>query len=75
MKHIETTTLYDLMAEDLDVWISKGEKYGLNLEIDDENGNPLIRNNNIHMAAMDSFADFCRRYIKAYERITTKKEI
>ncbi len=66
MKTMNQVTLYDLMAEDLDVWMKKS-KDGFNLQIDDENGDILIDDEGIHPYAADSFADFCRRYLNAYE--------
>lgn len=68
MKHLTEITLYDLMAEDLDVWVTKDKTFGFNLEIDDENGEPLVREEAIHPYAADSFADFCRRYLAAYDK-------
>jgi hypothetical protein len=65
---MENVTLYDLMAEDLDVWVSKNHKFGFNLEIDDENGKPLVKEEGVHPFAADSFADFCRRYLAAYDK-------
>ena len=66
MSTISTVTLYDLMAEDLDIWVTKDKQFGFNLEIDNENGDELIRDT-IHPCAADSFADFCKRYLAAYE--------
>ena len=68
MKHLTEMTLYDLMAEDLDVWVTAHKTFGYNLEIDDENGEPLVREEGIHAFAADSFADFCRRYVASYEK-------
>lgn len=68
MKTLNDVTLYDLMAEGLDVWVSKSKEFGLNLEIDDENGKPLIREDSVHPCAADSFADFCRRYLASYDK-------
>ena len=67
MKTMNDVTLYDLMAEDLDVWVSKSKTFGFALDIDDENGEPLVREESIHPCAADSFADFCRRYLHAYD--------
>ncbi len=69
MKTLNDVTLYDLMAEDLDVWVSKNKTFGLNIEIDDENGEPLIREDGVHPCAADSFADFCRRYLACYDKV------
>lgn len=70
MKTICSVTLYDLMAEDTDVWITKNSKFGLNFEVDDENGEPLVRDEGIHNGAAESLASFCKSYLKAYEQAT-----
>lgn len=70
MKTINSLTLYDLMAEDTDVWISKNSKFGINIEVDDENGEPLVRDQGIHNGAAESLALFCKSYLYAYENIT-----
>ncbi len=65
---MENITLYDLMAEDLDVWVGKNAKFGFDIQIDDENGKPLVDEKGVHPAAADSFADFCRRYLAFYDK-------
>jgi hypothetical protein len=67
MKTMCEVTLYDLMAEDLDVWVSVNKKFGFDLEVDGQNGEELIRETGVHPFAADSFADFCTRYLYAYE--------
>jgi hypothetical protein len=67
-------TLYDLMAEDLDVWVSKSKGFGFGLQIDDEHGEPLVDEKGIHPAAADSFADFCRRYLASYDKANNQSE-
>jgi len=74
MKTMSEMTLYDLMAEDLDVWITKNKQFGFDLVIDDENGEPLIREDGIHPYAVDSFADFCRRYLAFYDKANKEVE-
>lgn len=66
-------TLYDLMAEDLDVWLVKSKGFGFDLEIDGESGDELVREKGIHPAAADSFADFCRRYLACYDKVTARE--
>ncbi len=73
MKTMNDVTLYDLMAEDLDVWVSKNKCFGFDLEIDDENGEPLVREAGIHPCAADSFADFCRRYLACYDKASASE--
>ena len=73
MKSLNDVTLYDLMAEDLDVWLGKNKEFGFVLQIDDENGEELLDEKQIHPAAAETFADFCRRYLHSYDRITNKE--
>ena len=73
MKSLNDVTLYDLMAEDLDVWLGKNKEFGFVLQIDDENGEELVDEKQIHPAAAETFADFCRRYLHSYDRITNKE--
>tara|TARA_R110000868_G_C10972576_1_gene770465 strand:- start:1725 stop:1943 length:219 start_codon:yes stop_codon:yes gene_type:complete len=65
---MENVSLYDLMAEDLDVWVTKNSKFGFDMQIDDENGKTIVDEKGIHPAAADSFADFCRRYLAFYDK-------
>ena len=51
MKSLNDITLYDLMAEDMDVWIAKNKDFGFLLQIDDENGDALIDERCIHPGA------------------------
>lgn len=68
MKTLNDITLYDLMSEDLDIWVTKNPEFGVNLEIDDENGFPVVREHGLAKNAASSFADFCRNYLAFYER-------
>ena len=70
---MEHVTLNHLMAEDLDVWISKNPKFGFDMRIDDENGKTIVDENGIHAFAAESFAFFCRRYLAAYEKASQTK--
>ena len=74
MKKLVDVTLYDLMAEDIEVWVSVNKEFGFNLEVDDENGDELVRETGVHPYAASSFADFCRGYLNAYEQ-ATKSEV
>lgn len=71
MKSLNSVTLYDLMAEDLDVWM-KSDGFGFNIQIDDENGDVLVDEDNVHPYAAEAFADFCKRYLACYERANKK---
>lgn len=68
MKSISEITLYELMAEDISVWLCKNRKFGFDLEIDGETWEPIVKEEKIHPCAAESFASFCRRYLDCYER-------
>ncbi len=71
MKTLTEITLYDLMAEDLTIWITKNSKFGFDLQIDnDENCTPLVNEKGVHPFAADSLALFCAQYLGSYERAT-----
>jgi len=72
MKSISNITLYELMAQDLDVWVSRSNKQGFKIEIDDEEGQSLVCDEPVHPYAMESFADFCRRYLSSYDRVIAR---
>jgi len=69
MKTISTITLYELMAQDLDVWVSRSKKLGFKIEIDGEDGQTLVCDEPIHPYAAESFADFCRSYLSSYDKV------
>lgn len=70
MKTINNITLYELMSEDLDVWVSRSDKLGFKIEIDNEDGHEIVSEGGIHPYAMDSFADFCRRFLVSYDKFS-----
>ncbi len=67
MRTINNITLYQLMSEDLDVWVSRS-KQGFKIDIDDKDGNSLVSEKEINPCAADSFADFCRQYLASYDK-------
>jgi hypothetical protein len=69
MKTISNITLYELMAQGLDVWVSRSNKQGFKIEIDGEDGQSLVCDEPIHPYAAESFADFCRSYLASYDRV------
>lgn len=66
-------TLSDLMAEDLDVWVTNNNKFGFDIQIDNDNGDTLVDEKGLHPCAASSFADFCRRYLAFYEAALSKE--
>jgi len=69
MNKFNEITLYDLMAEDLDIWVCKNKAFGFDLQIDNDNGETIVDEKGIHPFAADSFAAFCRSYLAFYERV------
>ena len=70
MKSLTEITLYDLMAEDLDIWITKNKEFGFDLDIDDDQNGALVTVDGLHPDAATSFAEFCRSYLASYDRCT-----
>lgn len=69
MRTINDVTLYDLMSEDLDVWVCPDYKgFGFRIEIDNCEGEEIVSEGDVHPYAMDSFACFCRRYLASYDK-------
>jgi hypothetical protein len=67
MKTINDMTLSDLMAEDLNIHMCP-EKFGFDLTIENDNGILLMHETGVHPEAAESFADFCVRYLVAFEQ-------
>lgn len=70
MKTLSEITLYDLMAEDIDVWMKTDEKFGINMQLSDEKGDIIVDDEHVHPYAMESLADFCKQYLRCYERMS-----
>jgi len=67
MKTTNQVTLYDLMAEDMDVWLIKRKDKEFEMQIDDENGRTIVEEDEIHPFAVEAFARFCRNYLRTFE--------
>lgn len=74
MKTLNDITLYDLMAEDMDVWVTKRTPSTFEIQIDDENGMTLLEDDSIHEFAIDSFARFCKYFLFSYNN-ANKREL
>ncbi len=72
---INDVTLYDLMAEDLSVWIGNNKKFGFDLHIEGDDRTLAIEDQGVHPYAIESFADFCRRFLYSYERAIEREEM
>ena len=65
--HLTELNLYNLMADDCNVWLNKNEKFGFTLELEYDDGSTFI-DNNLHPCAAESLADFCKRFLRLYGR-------
>jgi len=72
-KTIHEITLYDLAGCEHEVWISDNTMTGLNLEIENEDGE-VFEEQGFHKCAAEGLADFCKRYLRTYERLQKNKE-
>ncbi len=68
MKTINEVSLYDLMAEDLEIYVTKSKDFGFTVEVTDEKGKTLLIDESIHPCAAESFAQLCRSYLSSYEK-------
>lgn len=68
MKTVCDISLYDLMSEDFDIGLNKDKQFGFNLELVDERGEEVVRDDSIHPYAVEGLADFCKRFLRAYDR-------
>lgn len=59
-------SLGDLMGEDHDIWISKNNQFGFDIEIDNEEAQTILKEEGIHPAAIESLALFCKRFLGSY---------
>lgn len=68
MKTINEVSLYDLMAEEINVKMYRNEKFGFDIYLEDESGEKMAYEDGLHPYAADSFANLCQRYLTAYEK-------
>jgi hypothetical protein len=69
MNTIGNLSLYELAGEDFDVWMTRNKQFGFDLELEREDG-VKFEEKGFHPYAADALADFCKRYLHAYERVT-----
>lgn len=74
MKTLNDVTLSELMAEDLEVWVTKSKGFGFDLQIDNEEGETIVNEKGVHPFAMESYADMCRRFLHFYGAVKAKSE-
>lgn len=66
-------TLYQLMAEDMTIWVKLVDKNHVNIEIQDEL-DVAVYNETSHIAAWESLVYFAKQIISVDERIQVELE-
>ena len=66
-KSINELTVYELGGVDSEVWLSQNNQFGFDLEIETEDGAYIEER--LHPHAAMALADFCRQYLRSYERV------
>ncbi len=74
VKKLTEISLYDMMSEDMDIWIKPNNQFGFDIEINEDGSELHMKEPGIHPCAAESFAVFCRSYLFAYEHALKKKE-
>lgn len=67
MKTAYSLSVADIMGEDHSVWLSKNKKFGFDIEIENEDGELVVKESGIHPYAVESFFLFCKRFIAVFE--------
>lgn len=64
---ISELSLYDLMGQEYELWLTNNKEFGFDLEITSEDEGVKIRALGVHPFAIESFADFCKRFVNQYD--------
>jgi hypothetical protein len=63
-------SLGTLMGEDHDIWVTKNKKHGYDLVIEDMfSTEAKYESKGVHPNAARCFADFCRQYLRCFDRL------
>lgn len=74
MNSVHSITLGDIMGNDHTVYMKKNKKFGVDLEITDEDQN-VVFEETIHQFCADSFADFCRQFLRHYDQMKVREKL
>ncbi len=72
-KSAETMSLYEIMAVDQYVFLTRNEKFGFDLKIENSEEHIVYSDEGVHPYAIDSLAVFCRRFLHRYETLLNKE--
>jgi hypothetical protein len=69
-----TFTLYDVMADDHEVYVKKNKKFGVDISIQDIDQN-VVMEETVHDYAARAMADFCRQFLHFYDAMEKREEL
>jgi len=67
MQSLEDISLSYLMSEDFSIWMCANNKFGYDIYVEDEECNIVVDEKGVHPYAVESFANFCKRFLAIYE--------
>lgn len=70
MNTLQDITLYDLMGNEYELHLKKNERFGFDFDVECEEDEKHVQELMLHPCAAEGFAEFCRRYLASYERLT-----
>jgi hypothetical protein len=65
-KTLSSLSMYELMADEVDVWVTKSKGFGFTLHLDGYDYEMVEEE--IHPCAMEGLADFCNSYLRFYNK-------
>jgi hypothetical protein len=65
---LDVLSVYELMGEEHEVWLNRDSKGILSIEVKNESGELFVESD-LHDCAAESLADFCKRYLRQYEKV------
>ena len=69
-KTLGALSVYDLMGMDCSIYVKKNNKFGFDVEIEsDEESFDTYQDKSIHAYAIESLAEFCRRFLHSYSKL------
>ena len=70
---MHNVSLYELMAEEMEIKITKNPNLGFNLQITNSEDTLIVDEHEVHPCAMASFADFCAQFLYHYRQSMIKE--
>jgi uncharacterized membrane protein YfhO len=73
IKSLCDLTLSELMGIDHSIWFKRNNKFGFDVEIDNDESQTMYKESGVHPYAVESLATFCRRFINQYDAMINKE--